>query len=86
MALGRESNPDEASPNAEDVALRRAVQKALAQAHIDAADLRVEVNEARVTLFGTVQRAAEKTVLESCAQAVPGVASVTSRLTLVHGS
>jgi osmotically-inducible protein OsmY len=86
MAQGREPEPESDLGAGEgDVSLRRAVQKALAQAHIDAADLRIEVIEARVTLYGTVQRISEKSELEARARAVPGVAAVMSRLTALRG-
>jgi len=79
VAHGEES--DEPSPHgAEDEALEHAVRKSLAQAHVDAADLRVEVREARVTLYGTVRQDSERAQLEARARAVPGVISVTSRL------
>ena len=60
------------------------MQKALARAHVDAADLRVEVSGARVTLYGTVQRTVEKSELEALARAVPGVAALTSRVTALR--
>jgi osmotically-inducible protein OsmY len=86
VAQGRESEPDnDLGVDANDVSLRRAVQKALAHAHIDAADLRVEVMEARVTLYGTVQRTSEISQLEALARTVPGVAALTSRLTALRG-
>ncbi len=78
------SEPDAAAdlpPNAADQQLEKAVRVALAQAHIDAADLRVEVENAQVTLYGTVRRPSEKSDLEARARAVPGVVAVTSRLT-----
>jgi osmotically-inducible protein OsmY len=84
VAQGRESEPDIELGDANDVSLRRAVQKALARAHIDAAELRVEVSGARVTLYGTVQRTAEKSEIEALARAVPGVAALTSRLTAMR--
>jgi osmotically-inducible protein OsmY len=86
VAQGRESEPDsELGSDENDVPLRRAVQKARALAHIDAADLRVEVSAARVTLYGTVQRTSEKSRLEVLARAVPGVVALTSRLTALRG-
>jgi hypothetical protein len=85
VAQGRESELDADLGDEHDVSLRRAVQKALARAHVDAADVRVDVSAARVTLYGTVQKVSEKSDLEARARAVPGVAAVTSRLTAVHG-
>ena len=82
-ARGRESEPDHdvlVDPN--DVALSRSVQKALAHAHIDAADLRLDVHAGDVTLYGTVRLSFEKTELEAKARAVPGVRTLTSRLTI----
>ncbi len=64
-----------------DQALIKAVQKALGQAHVDASELRVEVDAAQVTLFGVVRDTSEKADLEARARAVPGVESVTSRIT-----
>jgi BON domain len=64
-----------------DQALIKAVQKALGHAHVDASELRVEVDAARVMLFGAVNHGFEKSDLEARARAVPGVVSVTSRIT-----
>jgi hypothetical protein len=86
-ARGRESEPDHdshADPN--DVALSRSLQKALGRAHIDAADLRIDVRAGDVTLYGTVRRSYEKSELESRARAVPGVRAVSSRLTISRDS
>jgi hypothetical protein len=85
VAQGAEPEPEQdlpADPN--DASLRHVVQKALARAHIDAADLRVDVQGARVTLYGTVQHAFEKSDLEARVRAVPGVAGLTSRVTALH--
>jgi osmotically-inducible protein OsmY len=60
--------------------LERAVRKTLARAHVDAADLRVEVHGSEVRLLGTVRQLFEKTELELRARAVPGVSSVVSEL------
>ncbi|HEX3849626.1 MAG TPA: BON domain-containing protein [Polyangiaceae bacterium] len=84
VAAGRESEPDTELGDENDVSLRRAVQKALARAHVDAAELRVEVAAARVTLYGTVPRTKDKSELEALARAVPGVAALTSRLTALR--
>jgi hypothetical protein len=86
VAQGRESEPDnDLGTDENDVPLRRAVQKALARAHVDAAEVRVEVSAAHVTLYGTVQRTSEKSRLEALARAVPGVVALTSRLTALRG-
>jgi len=66
-------------------ALEQAVRKTLARAHIDAADLRVEVVGAEVRLRGTVRHLSEKTELEARARAVPGVGSVVSELSVLRG-
>ncbi len=82
-----QSEPDHelpADPN--DVALSRALQKALGRAHIDAADLHIEVHAGDVTLYGTVRRSFEKTELEAKARAVSGVRSLNSRLTISRES
>jgi osmotically-inducible protein OsmY len=73
---------DEPSGSAEDIALARTVRKSLAHAHLDAADLRAEVLGGTVTLYGSVRHESEKAVLEARARAVPGVVSVTSRLSI----
>jgi len=65
---------------AEDIALAHAVRKSLAQAHVDAADLRADVSAGRVTLYGSVRQEFEKAGLEARARAVPGVVSVKSRI------
>ncbi len=86
VALGQ-SEPDHelpADPN--DVALSRALQKALGRAHIDAADLRIDVHAGDVTLYGTVRRSFEKTELEARARAVPGVRTLNSHLTIARES
>lgn len=85
VAPGRDSEGDSELGDDNDVSLRRAVQKALARAHIDAAAVRVEVTGARVVLYGTVQKASEKSELEARARAVPGVATVTSHMTALLG-
>ena len=74
----QENEPHEQT--AEDTALGHAVRKSLALAHVDAADLRVEVSAGRVTLYGSVRREFEKAGLEARARAVPGVISLKSRL------
>jgi BON domain len=79
IAHGDQNNEPEAL-TAEDIALAHAVRTSLAQAHVDAADLRAEVSAGRVTLYGTVHREFEKAGLEARARAVPGVVSVKSRL------
>ena len=65
--------------------LQHAVLKALARAHIDAADLRVETKGSEVRLRGTVRHLFEKSELESRARGVPGVTSVVSELTVLRG-
>jgi osmotically-inducible protein OsmY len=59
------------------------VRKSLAQAHVDAADLRAEVRAGRVTLFGSVHQEFEKAGLEARARSVPGVVAVKSRIGVV---
>ncbi|MEO7037858.1 MAG: BON domain-containing protein [Polyangiaceae bacterium] len=82
-----ESEPDHELPtDPADLALSRALQKVLAGAHIDAADLRMDVQAGDVTLYGTVHHSFEKTELEAKAGAVSGVRSLTSRLTVAHES
>jgi BON domain len=63
-----------------DAQLAHEVQKTLARAHVDAADLRVVVHGDQVSLFGTVREMLEKLQIEARARAVPGVISVTSHL------
>jgi hypothetical protein len=79
VAHGDQNNEPE-EQTTEDVALLRAVRAGLAQAHVDAADLRVEVRAGRVTLYGSVKRELEKAGLEARARSVPGVVSVKSRI------
>lgn len=67
----------------EDRALSESVRKSLALAHIDCADLRVDVRERRVTLYGSVRESDERSELESRARAVPGVVSVTNQLSVL---
>jgi hypothetical protein len=83
VARGLEPTLPDASPAQAELA--SAVQKALAQAHVDAADLRVDVNGNNVTLYGSVRDELEKTQLEALAREVPGVSFVTSRLNVANG-
>ena len=85
VARGSEPEPfDEAEEEApEDAPLGREVRKTLARAHVDAADLRVAVRGDHVTLLGSVRNALEKAQIEARARAVPGVAQVTNRLSVL---
>ncbi len=85
VAHGDQNNEPE-QLSAEDIALAHAVQKSLAQAHVDAADIRVEVHAGRVSLYGSVRKEFEKAGLEARARAVPGVVSVKSRLGVLEGA
>ena len=82
VARGSEPEIPVASPGGApgDAQLEREVQKTLARAHVDAADLRVVVHADEVTLYGTVQNALEKLQIEARARAVPGVVGVKSHL------
>ncbi len=75
--------PDEAEEAPEDATLGREVRKTLARAHVDAADLRVAVRGDNVTLIGSVREPLEKAQIEARARAIPGVADVTNRLTVL---
>src|SRR6187431_137684 len=77
LAIGAEEAP-------EDAPLGREVRKTLARAHVDAADLRVAVRGQRVTLLGCVRESLEKAQIEARARAVPGVADVTNRLSVLN--
>jgi len=84
VARGDEPNlPDNAEEAPEDAALGREVRKTLARAHVDAADLRVAVRGDHVTLLGSVREALEKQQIEARARAIPGVARVTNRLSVL---
>jgi osmotically-inducible protein OsmY len=72
--------PDPAEEAPEDAPLGREVRKTLARAHVDAADLRV----AHVTLLGSVREPLERAQIEARARAIPGVAQVTNRLSVVN--
>ena len=86
-ARSRESEPDHDLPvDPNDLALSRAVRKALGSAHIDAAALRIEVQAGELTLYGTVRRSFEQSELEAKARAVPGVRTLTSRLSIARES
>ncbi len=74
---------DEAEEAPEDAPLGREVRKTLARAHVDAADLRVAVRGDHVTLLGSVRKSLEKAQIEARARAIPGVAQVTNRLTVM---
>lgn len=73
----------ELPPTAEDAALAEALRKSLAHAHVDAADLRVVVENAHATLYGSVRHAFEPAQLEARARAVPGIRDVTIRLSVL---
>ena len=83
VARGEEPSLPEASP--EEAALASAVQNALGEAHLEAADLRVVVNGAHVTLYGSVREDSEKAQLDAVARAVSGVGSLSSRLSVSGG-
>jgi osmotically-inducible protein OsmY len=83
VARGSEPNLHELEEAPEDAPLGREVRKTLARAHIDAADLRVAVRGSHVTLLGSVREALEKVQIEARARAIPGVADVTNRLTVL---
>ena len=84
VAHGSEPNLAEAEIEAaEDAPLGREVRKTLGRAHVDAADLRVAVRAGHVTLLGSVRNALEKAQIEARARAVPGVADVTNRLSVL---
>lgn len=84
--VARGSEPDlpagAAGGAPEDALLEREVRKTLGRAHVDAADLRVLVQGDHVTLSGSVRQALEKAQIEARARAVPGVGSVTSRISV----
>ncbi len=75
--------PDEAEEAQEDAPLGREVRKTLARAHVDAADLRVAVRGDHVTLLGSVRDPLERAQIEARARAIPGVANVTNRLSVL---
>jgi osmotically-inducible protein OsmY len=84
VAHGAEPDlPVEAEEAPEDAPLGREVRKTLARAHIDAADLRVAVRGNHVTLLGSVREPLEKAQIEARARAIPGVAEVTNRLSVL---
>jgi osmotically-inducible protein OsmY len=64
--------------------LEHAVQKALAHAHIDAADLRIDAHGSVVRLRGSVRQLFEKAELEARARAVPGVSTVVSEIAVLR--
>ncbi|HKO49569.1 MAG TPA: BON domain-containing protein [Polyangiaceae bacterium] len=85
VAHGTEPRLDDRAEEApEDAALGREVRKTLARAHIDAADLRVAVRGDHVTLLGSVREALEKAQIEARARAIPGVAQVINRLSVLN--
>lgn len=57
-----------------------AVREALARMHVDAADLRVRVNDGTATLLGTVRSLEEKHALGAEARRVLGVTHVRNKL------
>jgi len=84
VARGSEPLLDDAAEEApEDAALGREVRKTLARAHIDAADLRVAVRGQQVILLGSVRNTLEKAQIEARARAIPGVAEVINRLSVL---
>ena len=85
VAHGTEPNPPEEGGErpAEDARLERELRKTLGRAHVDAADLRIAVRGNQVTLYGCVREPLEKAQIEARARGVPGVASVTSHLSVL---
>jgi osmotically-inducible protein OsmY len=84
VASGSEPNlPDDLEEAPEDAPLGREVRKTLARAHVDAADLRVAVRGNHVTLLGSVREPLEKAQIEARARAIPGVADVSNRLSVL---
>lgn len=83
--VARGLEPSLPNPSESEAELTSAVQKALAHAHVDAADLRVDVNGGNVALHGSVRHELEKTQLEALARSVPGVTSVVSHLRASSG-
>ena len=73
----------ENTPAEEDEALAHAVQKSIARAHIDSADLTVHVQGSVVHLRGSVRHLYEKAELEARARAVAGVDSLISEVTVL---
>ena len=71
------------APAEEDASLAHAVQKSIARAHIDSADLAVSVHDSVVRLRGTVRHLYEKSELEARARAVAGVDSLISEVTVL---
>lgn len=85
-ALGSLSDSEADTSSTEHAgSLEHAVQKALARAHIDAADLRVAAAGSCIRLRGSVRHLFEKTELETRARSVPGVTSVVSELFVLRG-
>lgn len=82
---GEPSHSERAENNSaeEDDALVHAVQKSIARAHIDSADLTVSVQDSVVRLRGSVRHLYEKAELEARARAVTGVDSVISEVTVL---
>lgn len=73
----------QSNPAEEDETLAHAVQKSIARAHIDAADLTVSVHDSVVHLRGSVRHLYEKSELEARARAVAGVDSLISEVTVL---
>jgi osmotically-inducible protein OsmY len=87
QALGSPSDSElDANPETGQASLEEAVRRTLARAHVDAADLRIEVLGTEVRLHGTVRHVSQKADLEARARAVPGVSSVVSELTALRAS
>ncbi len=73
----------ETAPAEEDAALAHAVQKSIARAHIDSADLSISAHDSVIRLRGTVRHLYEKAELEARARAVAGVDSLISEVTVL---
>jgi osmotically-inducible protein OsmY len=76
--------PSEPAMTPEDSALTDALRKSLGHAHVDAADLRVVVEQGHATLYGSVRHSYEQSELETRARSVPGIREVTSHLTVLN--
>jgi hyperosmotically inducible protein len=78
------ANSSKATPN--DRALAKAVRRALAKGQgVDVSNIFVRARNGAVTLSGTVGDNGQINQAERIARTVPGVTSVSNRLSLFHG-
>jgi hyperosmotically inducible periplasmic protein len=83
--MSPQANSSKAAPT-NDRALAKAVRRALAKGQgVDVSNVFVRARDGAITLSGTVGDSGQISQAERIARTVPGVTSVSNRLSLFHG-